>query len=72
LGEFFDIPLELIYLIFNRKKCNSYKISEYMPIYTFYCKTLDIPVPYIKLLCDGEQIIDDDDDDDDNDINTLP
>ena len=43
-----------------------------MPIYTFYCKTLDIPVPYIKLLCDGEQIIDDDDDDDDNDINTLP
>lgn len=42
-----------------------------MPIYKFYCKTLDIPVPHVKPLCNGEQIIIDDDDDD-NDINTLP
>ena len=45
-----------------------------MPICKFYCKTLDTPVPQIKLLCRGEQIIIDDDDDDvdDNDNNNLP
>jgi len=41
-----------------------------MPICKFYFKTLDIPVPHIKLRCSGEQIIIDDDDDNDN--NTLP
>ena len=47
-----------------------------MHICKFYCKTLDIPVPQIRLLYNGEQIIldddNDDDDDDDNDNNTLP